>query len=154
MIFREEDEESDVASFREPGHSHKEARLAALLAKTKQCHQDLAYESWQASVRHEEASVTQEEKVKCEGPRNAHLAELQEVLMSADVERILKDIGELPKFRFPNNIKRSGHVARDDWGADCSEVYSPPRVTKLAGEVGLQAGCALDLTTLDDEGNP
>ena len=33
-------------------------------------------------------------------------------------------------------------------------MCSPPRVTKLAGEVGLQAGCALDLIILDDEGNP
>ena len=74
--------------------------------------------------------------------------------MSVDVKRILKDLGEFPLFRFPEHIKRSGHVARDGWGVDCSEVYSPPRVTKLAGEVGLQAGCALDLTTLDDEGNP
>ena len=53
--------------------------------------------------------------------------------MSVDVKRILKDIGELPKFRFPEHIKRSGPVARDGRGADCSEVYSPPRVTKLAG---------------------
>ena len=33
-------------------------------------------------------------------------------------------------------------------------MYSPPRVTKLAGEVGLQTGRDLDLITLDDEGNP
>ena len=53
---------------------------------------------------------------KCEGPRSAFLAELREVLMSFDVKRILKDIGELPKFRFPEHMKRSGHVARDGWG--------------------------------------
>ena len=73
--------------------------------------------------------------------------------MSVDVNRILKDLGELPKFRFPEHIERSGHVARDGWGVDCGEVYSPPRVIKLVGEVGLQAGCALDFTTLDEEGN-
>ena len=47
MRFRDEDEDSDVASLREPGHSHKKARLAALPAKTKRSHQDAAYESWQ-----------------------------------------------------------------------------------------------------------
>ena len=34
-----------------------------------------------------------------------------------------------------------------------SEMYSPPRVTSMAGEVGLVKGMALDLTTVDELGN-
>ena len=69
-------------------------------AKTKKLHQDAAYESWQAFERHREESLTlfPVEPVKSEGPRNALLAELQEVLKSVDVKRILKDLSELPKF--------------------------------------------------------
>ena len=37
---------------------------------------------------------------------------------------------------------------------DYSEVYSPPRVRKLAGDIALQAGRALDFATLDEESNP
>ena len=79
---------------------------------------------------------------------------MREVLMTVDVKRILEDLGNLPKFKLPSRITRMGNLARDGWGVDCSEVYSPPRVTELAGKVGLQSGCALDLTTTDEEGNP
>ena len=46
-----------------------------------------------------------------------------------------------------------------DSDSDAGEAVPQDRaaggvVTKLAGGVGLQAGCALDLTTLDEEGNP
>ena len=100
MRIREEDEDPDVAS-------PKKARLAAMPAKTKKWHQDAAYESWQASERHREESLTLfllesltpllVESVKSEGPRNALLAELKEVLMSVDVKRVLQDLGELAK---------------------------------------------------------
>ena len=76
-----------MGSFRELGQSHKKARLAALPVKPKKWHQDLAYESWQASERHREESLFPAhredslflvEPVKSEGPRNALLAELRE----------------------------------------------------------------------------
>ena len=35
-----------------------------------------------------------------------------------------------------------------------SEVWSPPRVTKLAAEYGLSQGCALDLQADDGNGLP
>ena len=57
MRSREEDEDSDVASLREPSHSHKKARLAALPAKQKAWNRDLAYEVWQASERCSETST-------------------------------------------------------------------------------------------------
>ena len=35
---------------------------------------------------------------------------------------------------------------------EMAEVYSPPRVTRMAEQMGLRAGWALDLTTCDDDG--
>ncbi len=37
---------------------------------------------------------------------------------------------------------------------DVAEIYSPPRVTKTAGQRGLKGGWILDLTTKDDDGKP
>ena len=38
---------------------------------------------------------------------------------------------------------------------DVAEVYSPPRITKKAEELGMKAGWALDLTCMDeDDGKP
>ena len=34
-----------------------------------------------------------------------------------------------------------------------AEVYSPPRMTKVARQLGMKAGFALDLTNTDEEGN-
>ena len=34
---------------------------------------------------------------------------------------------------------------------DCAEVYSPPRITKIASDMGLRPAWALDLTTIDPE---
>ena len=39
-------------------------------------------------------------------------------------------------------------------GVDVTEIYSPPRVTKLAKQYGLQPGVAMDITTCDDTGQP
>ena len=35
---------------------------------------------------------------------------------------------------------------------EVAEIYSPPRVTFMAEQMGLRAGWALDLTTCDDDG--
>ena len=41
------------------------------------------------------------------------------------------------------------------FGSDCGEVYSPPRITKMASEMGLHPAWALDLTVVDpDDGIP
>ena len=34
-----------------------------------------------------------------------------------------------------------------------AEVYSPPRMTEVARQLGMKAGFALDLTNKDEEGN-
>ena len=145
MRSREEDEDSDVASLRKPGHSHKKARLAALPAKQKAWNRDLAYEAWQASERCSETSCNRPHgrsngdsyhrlRQPCglhadEGwtpetsrSRKAHLAAMREVLMSVDVTRILEDLGNLRKFKLPARIERKGDVAQEGWGMDCSEV--------------------------------
>ena len=77
-----------------------------------------------------------------EQPRKAHLAAMREVLMTVDAKRILEDLGNLPKFSLPAKIVRNGSLAQEGWGVDCSKVYSPARVTRLADDIGLQAGCA------------
>ena len=37
---------------------------------------------------------------------------------------------------------------------DVAEFYSPPRVAKMAAEMGLRAGWGMDLTTQDNDGRP
>ena len=37
-------------------------------------------------------------------------------------------------------------------GMDVAEIYSPPRISKRASEVGLKGGWSLDLTTKDSDG--
>ena len=111
----------------------------ALPAKAKAWHLDHAHEFRQACVRHTEASVGQvvvyaDEAWPAKTPHKANLAAMQEVPMTADAKRILQDLGNLPKFQFFDKIKRSGHLARDRWGVDCSEVHPPPRVMKLVAE--------------------
>ena len=58
---------------------------------------------------------------------------MQEVLMSADAKHILEDLGNLPKFKLPARIMGKGNLLQKGWWVYCSEVYSLPRVMKLAG---------------------
>eukprot|EP00973_Karenia_brevis_P017711 2432936-Karenia_brevis.AAC.1 len=37
---------------------------------------------------------------------------------------------------------------------DVVEIYSPPRVTQHAGQYNLKPGWSLDLTTMDENGEP
>lgn len=39
-------------------------------------------------------------------------------------------------------------------GMDVAEIYSPERVTKMAREIGLSAGWAMDITNVDEYGEP
>ena len=50
------------------------------------------------------------------------------------------------------NIKRKNEgLLKQAFGLDCGEVYSPPRITKMASEMGLRRAWALDLTVTDSE---
>ena len=71
------------------------------------------------------------------------LLEVSHTLGEASAE----DLEELLKL-----YKNFGSVSYKD---AVSEVYSPPRVSALAGRMGLQRGFALDLTVVDpDDGKP
>ena len=71
------------------------------------------------------------------------LLEVSNTLDEASAE----DLEELLKL-----YKNFGSVSYKD---TVSEVYSPPRVSALAGRMGLQRGFALDLTVVDpDDGKP
>ena len=43
------------------------------------------------------------------------------------------------------------HTLSKGWQSECAEVYSPPRITKIASDMGLRPAWALDLTTNDPE---
>ena len=73
-------------------------------------------------------------------------------MATAEVKRILKELDECPELQLPKQQKRSAEVA--EWNADCAEIYSPPRITAIASRMNMKSAWALDLTTMDDQGNP
>ena len=69
-----------------------------------------------------------------------------------EVKQLLQEIDEGIKVRGmgtkPQPLRHDGHH-------DVAEVYSPPRITEMAKQVGLEPGWALDLTEVDvDDGQP
>ncbi len=84
----------------------------------------------------------------------ACLNSLAAVRSRSDVQQILKELDAKKEFALPKNRRQRRTAARDRTN-DVSEVYSPPRVSETAGEMGLRPGWALDLTTTDpDDGRP
>jgi hypothetical protein len=59
---------------------------------------------------------------------------------------------ERPEVHFDPLEAVFGEGAAARWRPDVAEVYSPPRVTKVAAEFGLVPGWSLDLTTVDRHG--
>ena len=55
---------------------------------------------------------------------------------------------ELPEFQMRAPKCRKG-LLREEHGAECAEIYLPPRVTQVVSEIGLRAAWSLDLTTVD-----
>ena len=50
------------------------------------------------------------------------------------------------------NIKKKNEgLLKQAFGLDCGDVYSPPRITKMASEMGMRPAWALDLTVTDSE---
>ena len=50
------------------------------------------------------------------------------------------------------NIKKKNEgLLKQAFGLDCGEVYSPPRITRMASEMGLHSAWASDLTVMDAE---
>ena len=82
-------------------------------------------------------------------------AELQSLFRTSTVRRILDDLSKQKKFQMPKNRTNRELLLADEWKTECGEVYSPPRITKLIGEMGMRPAWALDLTVVDpDDGEP
>ena len=77
---------------------------------------------------------------------------MKSLMATAEVKRILQEIEEQSELQLPRSSKKQPRLAR--WIKDCAEVYSPPRVTEVASRMRMKSAWALDLTTLDEEGNP
>ncbi len=77
----------------------------------------------------------------------ARLNSLNELLQKPDVKKILEDLEKLPEFKLPKN--RRQRRSMQGYGKDVAEIYSPPRVTKIASDMGLRPAWALDLTQVD-----
>ena len=86
--------------------------------------------------------------------RARELHALQQLLASATVKRILKELEECAELKLPADRSRQAPRAASQWSSDCAEVYSPPRITVAASRMGLKPAWALDLTTLDEASNP
>ena len=82
-------------------------------------------------------------------------AMLSVAIASVSANKILKDLIRRKEFQMKNvKIKHEG-LLKQAYGLDCGEVYSPPRIKKIASEMGLHLAWALDLTVMDSyDGNP
>ena len=80
--------------------------------------------------------------------------ELQQLLASSEVKRILGELDKLADLKMLAGRSKQAPLAASQYASECAEVYSPPRITAVAGRMGLKPAWALDLTTVDDEGKP
>ena len=70
------------------------------------------------------------------------------------MKKSIEDLNESKEFQRPANRARKG-VLLTELSSDFAEVYSPPRVTKLASDMRLKSAWALDLITIDPlDGKP
>ena len=79
------------------------------------------------------------------------LDELQSLLRTATVRKIIEELNEKQKFQMPRNRKDRKNLLQETWDTECGEVYSPPRVIQIVSELGLRPAWSLDLTTIDAE---
>jgi len=69
-----------------------------------------------------------------------------------NVKHILREIDE--GMKVPKEARQAASMNHDGT-VDVAEVYSPPRITDVAAEMGISKGWALDLTQVDeDDGRP
>ena len=75
--------------------------------------------------------------------------------MLCQVETMLNSAESEDLERLHEALKSLGHVGQAGNKGVVSEVYTPPRVTALAGSLGLSPGFALDMTVIDPgDGQP
>ena len=77
---------------------------------------------------------------------------LENLKKQNDVKEIMKAIEKDKKFELPSAC-RQRRTMNADGANDVSEVYSAPRITKMARSMGLDAGWALDLIETDPDDN-
>ena len=82
------------------------------------------------------------------------LNKLGEIKSNKDVKRIIERLGQTAKLKgkkiSPIQRPSTHHPGKDD----VAEMYSPPRVTAMASTVGMKPGFAIDLTQVDEDGEP
>ena len=69
------------------------------------------------------------------------------------LKAMIDDLDEGCTRKLTRELKRK-QVKSDKSGVDVAEVYSPPRMSKMASQLGYSEGFALDVTTNDEEGRP
>ena len=79
----------------------------------------------------------------------AMIEDLQAVMESSTIKRVIKDLDKLPEFKMKIKKRQQLPTLANGWRTECAEVYSPPRITKIASDMGLRPAWALDLTTVD-----
>ncbi len=80
--------------------------------------------------------------------------QLRSLQKTSEVKEIMRQLDKLPKFKM--DVPKRKRLPMEPHGnMDVAEIYSPPRITEVAAEMGLEAGWALDLTTVDEhDGKP
>ena len=62
------------------------------------------------------------------------LEQLNALLKTSEVGRIVKELNKSPEFQMPKNRRLRKRLTQDGWMTDCGEVCSPPRwVSNLRG---------------------
>ena len=64
--------------------------------------------------------------------------ELQSLMASSEVKRILEELEEEADLKLPVDRRRQMPMATSQWSSDCAEIYSPPRITATASRMGLK----------------
>ena len=72
-----------------------------------------------------------------------NLCKMEKLKSRNDVREIIRQLDK--RLKFDSKIADKQRKRMENGGAhDVSEVYPPPRVTAMAGRMGLNAGWALD----------
>ncbi len=81
------------------------------------------------------------------------MEDLPSLTTSKVVRSIINELESKKEFKVRASGKDVRKMISSNGKVDVAEVYSPPRITKMAEGMGLKAGWALDLTTTDPEDN-
>ena len=82
---------------------------------------------------------------------NAPLANLNMARESYIVKKIMRDLDKNNKSRYRDSENMQTYSANQVSSMDVGEVYPPPRISKMAENLGMKAGWSFDLTCVDEE---